>query len=223
MTNVFHGGMATGDSLAVMESPWLVEGADLRGPKGVMRRSSVECEVSEALRCFGVAVLIGASGLGKSVVARTVAAGIPGGFAIADFRDVDAEDLRHRLDMVFGRIGGLRASVLILEDMNTIDDQQSVLRLSRVISASRRHNLEVILTCHRTPAWGVLSQAGLEQRCGVDCPYFTEEDVCTLVSNNGGEPATWGRVAFLVGSGGHPQLTHAFVTGMVARAGRSRR
>ena len=205
------------DLPAVIEAPWLVDGAALRDPEGMICRSDVESEVSNALRGFGISVLIGASGLGKSIVARAVAGRNPRGFAIADFRNADSDESRHRLDMIFARIGGLRSSVLIFDDMDCIDSQHVALHLARVIDASRRHNCEVILTCHRSPAWSVLAQAGVDRRCAVNCLYFTEEETCRLVACNGGDPATWGRVAFLLGSGGHPQLTHAFVNGMMAR------
>ena len=212
-----HVGVLSGDSQAVIEARWLVDGAVLRDPEGMIRRSGVESEVSSALRGFGISVLIGASGLGKSIVARAVAGRNPRGFAVADFRNADSDESRHRLDMIFARIGGLRSSVLIFDDMDCIDSQQVALHLARVIDASRRHNCEVILTCHRSPAWSVLAQAGVDRRCAVNCLYFTEEETCRLVACNGGDPATWGRVAFLLGSGGHPQLTHAFVNGMMAR------
>ena len=204
------------DLPAVIEAPWLVDGAVLCDPEGMIRRSDVESEVSNALREFGISVLIGASGIGKSIVARAVAGRNPRGFSVADFRNADSDESRHRLDMIFARIGGLRSSVLIFDDMDCIDNQHAALHLSRVIDASRRHNCEVILTCHRSPAWSVLAQAGFDRRCLVNCPYFTEEEVCTLVASNGGEPTTWGRLAFLLGSSGHPQLTHAFVIGMMA-------
>ena len=212
-----HVGVLSGDSQAVIEARWLVDGAVLRDPEGMIRRSGVESEVSNALRGFGISVLIGASGLGKSIVARAVAGRNPRGFAVADFRNADSDESRHRLDMIFARIGGLRSSVLIFDDMDCIDSQQVALHLARVIDASRRHNCEVILTCHRNPAWSVLAQAGVDRRCAVNCLYFTEEETCRLVACNGGDPATWGRLAFLLGSGGHPQLTHAFVNGMMAR------
>ena len=212
-----HVGVLSGDSPAVIEARWLVDGAGLRDPDGMIHRSGVESEVSSALRGFGISVLIGASGLGKSIVARAVAGRNPRGFAVADFRNADSDESRHRLDMIFARIGGLRSSVLIFDDIDCIDSQQVAFHLARVIEASRRHNCEVILTCHRSPAWSVLAQAGVDRRCAVNCLYFTEEETCTLVACNGGDPATWGRVAFLLGSGGHPQLTHAFVNGMMAR------
>ena len=38
-----------------------------------------------------------------------------------------------------------------------------------------------------------------------------------MVRANGGDPETWGRIAYLAGGNGHPQLVHAFVTGMAIR------
>ena len=212
-----HGNPISGDSLAVIESSWFVDGAGLRNPDGMIRRSGLESDVSSALRDFGMSVLIGGSGLGKSIVARAVAGRNRRGFAVVDFRHADSGESRHRLDMVFARIGSFHSSVLIFDDLDRIDDKNVTLHLSRVIDAARRHNCDVVLTCHRSPAWSVLSQAGFDRRCAVNCLYFTEEETCTLVACNGGDPATWGRVVFLLGSGGHPQLTHAFVNGMMAR------
>ena len=38
-----------------------------------------------------------------------------------------------------------------------------------------------------------------------------------LVIHNGGDPGKWGRLAYVAGAFGHPQLTHAFVMGIAAR------
>ena len=216
-TALSHRSLISGDSLEVIESSWFVDGVGLRDPEGMIRRSDLESDVSNALRDFGMSVLIGGNGLGKSIVARAVAGRSRAGFAVVDFRHADSDESRHRLDMVFARIGSFRSSVLIFDDLDRIDDQSVTLHLSRVIDAARRHNCEVLLTCHRSPAWNVLAQAGFDRRCAVNCPYFTEEETSTLVACNGGDPATWARVAFLLGSSGHPQLAHAFVIGMAAR------
>ena len=64
---------------------------------------------------------------------------------------------------------------------------------------------------------GALAEIGLDQRCVVQCPYLSEEETRALVRNKGGDPKTWGRLAYLSGELGHPQLTHAFVSGIAAR------
>ena len=74
-----------------------------------------------------------------------------------------------------------------------------------------------LITCYRKPSARALADAGLDQRCVVDCPYFLEEEARELVRINGGDPNAWGRLAYVAGAGGHPQLTHAFVVGAAAR------
>ena len=205
------------ESLAVVEAPWLLEGTVLHDPEGMVVRDDVESKMSDALQEFGISVLVGASGVGKSMIARAVAGQNPRGFVVADFRNADVHESRRRLDMIFAQVGSLRLSTLIFDDLDCIDDPHVGLHLSRTIDASRRHSCDVIVTCHQSPAWSVLAQAGFDQRCGVDCPYFAEDEVSTLVSISGGDRGTWARIAFLLGSSGHPQLTHAFVVGMKVR------
>jgi len=46
---------------------------------------------------------------------------------------------------------------------------------------------------------------------------IAEEETRTLVLNHGGDPENWGRLACIMGFGGHPRLTHAFAMGIAAR------
>ena len=62
-----------------------------------------------------------------------------------------------------------------------------------------------------------LTRLGLVPDCVFDCPYFSDQEVHMLVSMYGGDPETWGSLAFFSGASGHPQLTHAFVMGMETR------
>ena len=211
------GGLAFGSPRSIKETDWLIDGTTLSVPHGMVPRISVESAVSEALRNFRVGVLTGSSGLGKSNVSRAAAVAHFGAFHMVEFRNIGANETRHLLDMAFARIGGLPSSALILDDLNHIDDTHVKLSLARVIEASRRNNRVVLITCHRRPSLATLASIGLNQGCVVECPYFLEEEVRTLVLNHGGNPDRWGRLAYIAGAGGHPQLTHAFVVGMAAR------
>ena len=128
-----------------------------------------------------------------------------------------AVEARTRLNSVFSRIGGLPASTLILEDLSHLDDRNITLALGQVVESVQRRGRELLVTCHRRPSLSTLSAIGLNQACVVNCPYFTEEEVRELVDACGGNPDNWGRIAYLVGHEGLPQLTHAFVVGMSGR------
>ena len=217
LTLLFSGGLGPKNILSTAQKGWLIEGTTLPVPQGMIARSSVESAVAASLGDCSVCVLVGSSGLGKSTVSRAVAVARTNTFFIADFRDTTTDESGHRLDMLFARIGGLPPSLLILEDLNHLDKPHVVLSLARFIEASRRHDHEVLITCYRKPPLTALADVGLTQGCVVDCPYFSEEEVHALVTDNGGAPGRWGRLAYVAGASGHPQLTQAFVTGIAAR------
>ena len=218
LAGLLGAGLASGNSLSVAETGWLIDGTTLPAPQGRIARVAVESAVADTLENSGVGVIVGASGLGKSIVSRAVAAARGDAFFIADFRNSDdANETSRRLDMVFARIGGLRSSTLILEDLNHFDDARVRLSLARVIEALRRRYRKALITCYRQPSLNTLADVGLNQDCVVDCPYFSEEESRALVLNHGGDPERWGRLAYIMGVGGHPQLTHAFVTETAAR------
>ena len=199
------------------ETNWLFDGTTLPSPQGTIVRVVVESALAESLGAFGAGVLVGATGVGKSTVSRAVACARTGAFVMAAFRKADAKETRHRLDMVFACIEELPSSTLILEDLNFIDDAHVTLSLARVVKASRHRNREIIITCYQRPAATGLREAGLAHGSIVNCPYFSEAEVGALVRIYEGDPDRWGHLSYIVGSGGHPQLTHAVVMGTAAR------
>ena len=217
MARLLTGESALGKPISISDTEWLIDGTTLPVTGGTIPRLAVDSTVTQTLNNFGVAVLVGSSGLGKSTISRAAADTHVGAFYVMEFRKTKANETRHLLDIAFARIGGLPSSTLILDDLDHVDDTQVTLSLARVIEASRRHNLGVIITCHRRPSSATLGRIGLNQGCVVECPYFSEKEVCSLVIKNGGNPNRWGKLAYIAGASGHPQLTHAFVIGMAAR------
>ena len=217
LAGALGGGLGTGNPLSVTETGWLIDGTTLPAPQGMIARSTVESAVADALDNSGVSILVGGSGLGKSIVSRAVAVALASTFFIVDFRNTDADETRRRLDMVFARVGGLPPSALILEDLNHIDDTRVTSSLARVVEALRRRDRKALIICYQQPSLRALTEIGLDRDCVVDCPYFSEEETRALVLDNGGDPARWGSLAYLAGDCGHPQLTHAFVIGVAAR------
>ena len=210
------GAVATKKALSVSDTALLIDGDTLPLPKGIIARA-LESTIDDTLTTFGAGVLVGGSGMGKSTVARAVAVTRARRFFMVEFRDADANDTRHRLDIVFALIGGLPPSTLILDDLNHLNDTLVELSLSRVIEALRRRDRAFFITCHRAPSSRTLSQVGLSRGCITICPCFSEKETHALVRCNGGDPTRWGRLAHLAGASGHPQLTHAFVAGLAAR------
>ena len=205
-------GALTHPNLSNGEPSWLFESSIDSVRPAIISRSGIESAISGALREFGVCVVVGASGAGKSVVSNAVAQSDP--FVRADLGHIGVQETCHRLHMILARIGGSPSSVLILDDANRLDDKHVAGLMGRVIEASRRSDQDVIVTCYRKPSRAALFRINVDSRSIVDCPCFSEQEVSELVRNAGGDPKTWGRLAYMAAAGGHPQLTHAFVIGM---------
>ena len=196
---------------------WLIDGTSVPDAKNVILRPAIHASVASVLEDVGVCVLFGATGVGKSVVARAVAASLPKGFQWAHFRDVDRGVARGRLDTTLAWLAGMGTSALIIEDLNMLEDVLVQVSLAQVVDAARRHDMRVLITCYREPSASSMDALGFGTSAGVQCPHFTEEETNTLVAGMGGDPAIWGRVAYMAGASGHPLLTHAFVSGMEKR------
>lgn len=210
------GSVDTHNRLFIEETNWLVDGTTLPEPQKMIGRPDLESAITNALGSFGITILAGSSGLGKSIVSRAIARA-QGSFFMVDFQNTSENDAGARLDSIFARIGGLPPGTLILEDLNHLDNPTISLSLARVIDALRRRNRKVIVSCHQKPSLKALTTVGLDEGCIVECPYFSEEEVSALVARHGGQPESWGHLSHRAGGFGHPQLTHAFVTGMAAR------
>ena len=211
------GSWAEGGTLEAQEPGWLIRSDSLPPPQRFIARPALENAVASAVDQFGAAILVGASGLGKSHIARVAANLRAGAFVIVDLRDVDAAETRRRLEIVFGRIGGIKAPLLILEDLNQFDEPGVARALGRVLEALHRRDRTALVTCYRRPSVRAAAAAGIDLSGAVECNYFTVEEAHELVTLYGGDAAQWGRLAFAAGAAGHPQLTHAFVVGMSAR------
>ena len=185
-------------------SDLFIDGDTLPVLQQMIPRPDLETFVAHALSEFGVCILVGGSGVGKTVVARRIAAQTRSKFLIVDCRDMEAVETRARLNSVFSRVGGQSASTLVLEDLCHLDAPQVTLAFGQVTEAVLRRGRKLLVTCHREPSLSTLSAIGLDQTCVVVCPYFTEEDVCQLINVYEGDPKTWGRLVFLAGQSGHP-------------------
>ena len=211
------GGSSAGLPVAAGLPTWLVDGSDLPETKRAVSRPEVEKGIENRLRACGSCFVIGASGVGKSSVSRAVAERVGGNYFIVDFRSASAEETRSRMDVLLSRLGGTRAQVIILEDLNQLNDPSLAALMARVFEAMSRRDIAVITTSYAAPTSKVLSNIGQDPGATIDCPYFSEEESASLVGLHGGDPDLWGRLAHISGAFGHPQLVHAFVVGMAVR------
>jgi tetratricopeptide (TPR) repeat protein len=213
--------LASGQSLdaafSAVDTSWLIPSSDLATPRGIISRRTLASHIEQALAKYGRVILVGGSGLGKSLVAREVAGKKPLGFVTVDLRDLDADEATQRLGLTLGRIGAFSFDCLIFDDFNQMDDGQARTLFVRCVQALQRRDRSAIVTAYRRPSQKTLTELGLDSEATIEIPYLTEEEANEIVRAAGGDPERWGGIAFAAGAQGHPQLVHAFVMGMAAR------
>lgn len=211
------GGRALDATFSAVDASWLIPSADLPTPRGIIARQNLASWIEQALAKFGCVILVGGSGLGKSLIAREVAGKKRGAFVTLDLRDADSREASQRLDLTLGRIGALPFDCLIFDDFNQTDDTRARTAFVRCLWALKRRDRSAIVTAYRRPSQKTLTELGLASDAVIEIPYFDQSEAKEIVSASGGDPELWGRIAFAAGAQGHPQLVHAFVMGIAAR------
>lgn len=188
----------------------LVPVSEIALPTPCALRSELVAAIDINRRASGAVIAVGATGLGKSLVARLVADGAHAGWSIADFRDLNAADTAARLALLSGEIAALPPTGLILDDLNESDDPRVRDLLSRLLMALRRRDVTAIITAYRSPAPTTLHALGHGSLPVIEIPYLEEEEVADLIVQAGGDPKFSGHV-HRASSGGHPQLAMALI------------
>jgi hypothetical protein len=211
------GGQSLDATFSAVDTSWLNPSSDLATPRAIISRQALAAGIEQALVKYGRVILVGGSGLGKSLLARKAAGKRTVGFVTVDLREVDAGEAARRLGLTLGRMGTLNFDCLIFDDFNRIEDGQARTAFARCVQALHRRDRTAIVTAYRRPSQKALTELGLDAEAVIEIPYLTEEEAMEIVRAANGDSERWGRIAFAAGAQGHPQLVHAFVMGMAAR------
>lgn len=196
---------------------WLASGSDFPLLRNLLSRPGVEKSAKEKLQKYGVCFLIGASGVGKSSIARNIASQLSADYSIVDFRNNEDTESKSRLETMLPRLGGLATQVIVLEDLNSFNDSSLQGVISKLFESCGRRDILVIVTSYSNPTAKALTAINQGLDVIFNCPYFLEEECASLVKLHGGDSSKWGLLAYMSGAFGHPQLVHAFVVGMALR------
>jgi ATPase family associated with various cellular activities (AAA) len=217
IANALASGQSLDATFSAVDTDWLIPSGDLATPRGVISRQAVASRIELELAKHRCVLLVGGSGLGKSLVAREVAGKRPVGFVTVDLRDVDAGEAAQRLGLTLGRIGTLTFDCLIFDDFNQMEDGRARTAFVRCVQSLQRRDRLAIVTAYRCPSRKAMTELGLAAPAVIEIPYLTEEEANEIVRTAGGNSELWGQIAFAAGAQGHPQLVHAFVMGVPAR------
>ncbi len=205
LADAFQGPGATS---TILRGGFLAPAGDLPLPEIHAPREALVATIDAGRRACGIAIVSGATGLGKSLAARLVAAQSGHSWSIADFRYLPPVEAAARLGQLQGELAASPATHVILDDLNEIDDPAVCDALVRELASLRRRDRTAIVTTYRAPANTTLHQLAPGATPPVDMPYLDEEEVAGLVAAMDGDAKYAGPV-YRAAANGHPQLTMA--------------
>lgn len=199
------------------EAPWRREDETPMPPLLAPRAGAV-ADLAARSRRAGMAFAWGATGMGKSLLARLTARAIGGDWMIADFAGLDDTQAAERLAALLGAVAVTPCTGVILDDLNAADTPAVATRLARLRLALQRRDRLCIVTAYRAPAARLSGELGLTKDAFQEILDLEEAEVAGLIEAAGGQPARWGRIVFLAAACGHPQLTVATIADLQWRA-----
>jgi len=200
--------LGPGDTSTISRGGFLAAADDLPLPEIHAPRDALVAAIDTGRRAGGIAIVSGATGLGKSLAARLAAARSGLSWSIADFRHLPPPETAARLVHLQGELAASPATHVILDDLNEMDDPAVRDALIRVLASLRRRDRTAIVTTYRAPAKTTLCQLAPGATPPVDMPYFDEDEVAGLAAAMGGDAKYAGPV-HRAAANGHPQLTMA--------------
>ena len=188
-------------STAPVDTPrWLFAGALVPVPSKLIDRPRLHEPIQTALSSSSVCFVFGATGVGKSVMARMLASEHDGGFHWIDLRNIDAIETQIRLDHALPRLASMRSSALVIDDLNFLEHTTVQRTFGQFVDAVRRYDMQVLVTTYTKPSRVVLDILRLSATDVIECPHFSQPETDNLVESFGGDPQEWGRLAHVAGA-----------------------
>ena len=164
-----------------------------------------------------VVSIVGATGMGKTVIARQVSREIGGSWFILDARDTAPEATKDFVRKVIAEIGGKRPKGIIIDDANFISEGISDRAVGKLFRYLKSFDVYLLLTSYKPISGRSTNDLMIEPDANVAALPFTEGEVKILVKDAGGTEEIWGGWVFHNASLGHPQLVMATIRGLQAR------
>lgn len=186
-------------------------------PSHVVARKALVSELQSRFSSTGSLFLSGATGMGKTLLARLIAQAIGGRWYLADFRDATATEAARRLRDVQQAIQTESLSGIIFNDLNEVDDPVTAKAYARLARRMKRRDAVCVATVYREPSTALLDELGLPPAAVFPVPILGEPEVGELVEQMNGDPATWSAHVHRWGGHGHPQLVRGVLVGLADR------
>lgn len=175
-------------------------------------RAKLRADIKASLAASRLAWVHAGTGYGKTWLAEMVARE-RGSWGVLQLRGVGRQEAARRLRLAMSALASGRVSDLILDDVPVSTEVRSLAALLRV---AQRTDSTVIATSSGPLPTHTLATLTLPEMTNIGVPSLDDSDLADLIQQHGGAP---GWLSYVRGASawGHPQLSHAVVSGLSDR------
>jgi hypothetical protein len=205
--------LPSGRESTVLQAASLLEPIDgVPLPASIAPRQFLIDSALSQLRRQQLLILVGGSGLGKTLAARLAAKEYGGRWLILELRDLPAQETCRRIEAVLAQVATGSFDGVIVDDLNEFESPVVGQKLARFVAALRRRDAACIVTCYRRPSHAVADRLGEHSLPVIQVEKFTIDEVRELVQSGGGLSERAALLAFWHSGQGHPQLLRAYIS-----------
>lgn len=188
-------------------------------PRVLSYRKDFTRDVAGIIRQFGGVLLTGATGKGKTTVARLASLQFPMLiWKVLDCRDLREAECINRLDAAFRAANSGSVNAIVFDDLNEIEIPSVARAFIRLRNLLLRRDGAFIVTAYRDLSAKTGSILGISPEATKAVPDLTLNEVRDMVTFAGGSADDWANLIHLASSFGHPQITQAMIMGFIKRS-----
>jgi hypothetical protein len=202
---------------AFMRPELLRRETDTNLPSLIAPRAEVVLRLNHKLTNDGIIFLCGATGMGKTLLARLTARSNGGNWMLVDFSGLDFNQTNARIEALLGAVAVAEFRGLILDDLNEIETAGIAGQVARLKVALARKDQLCMITSYRTPSIRARSEICVSGDSVENVTDLSVAEVSSLVHLAGGDAVKWGDLIYIAAACGHPQLTQAVIADVKRR------
>ena len=200
---------ASASSLTLHELPSM--------PSQYVERPTLIEALQNLVQEYGFGWLHGATGMGKTLLAREYAQIAGGRWLSLNLRGMEQGQSSHILGMAADALNSAEAEGIIADDVDLPNNQTDLDSLHRFVFAAGRLSIPLIFTSYQAAPQQVRFLLDVKEDVSLRVPDFGEAEIRMLVEKAGGQPDRWTRYVYTCSGAGHPQLSQALIANLQHR------